>query len=323
MGTASESGLGIGAAAAGGVGIAAAAGGAAAAAAAGAAAAAAGAVVSGGVVAGKLVASHGLKVELYKADGVTLIATGAIDASGNYSVDIGSYRGIVITKIVDTSAGADFIDEATGKAVDLNGTLMSIGVVAGSTKMNVNPLTTVAAKKAGATNGATTGAPSDSDVAKYNASIAESFGLTDLIGIDVVTTQDGGYNPNNGVSAAEKLGAILAALSGMDQTAGAGNIDTAIDALANGITVNLVSSDGTLSGNVANLLLAGAKTADPNTSGSLTNLISDAVAQTNASVSINAIGSDNAIDATESAGGVTITGTTVTGATVALSIGGV
>jgi hypothetical protein len=53
-------------------------------------------IVNGSVVLGPVVAGHELTVNVYAADGVTLLGSGAVSANGTFSVDVGSYTGVVI-----------------------------------------------------------------------------------------------------------------------------------------------------------------------------------------------------------------------------------
>lgn len=273
--------------------------------------------VSGSVIGGPVVAGSGLTVNLYKADGTTLLGTGTLNETGQFSIDVGSYTGVVIARVVDANANPDYIDETTGQAVDLAANLMAVGIASGGTvTLNINPLTTVAALKAGAN-------PTADTVNQTNTAVAQAFGLSDLTGTSVVTTvnADGAsnqtYNPADGLSNAEKYGAVLAALSGMDQSGGAQNT---IDSLA--ANLNISGSTGSLNATALDSLLTGAATADGNSTGNLIGAISDTLAKTSASVSINPIAGDNAINAAEAGAGVTLTGSNAAGATIALSIGG-
>lgn len=150
-------------------------------------------IVSGVVLGGPVVAGHGLTVKLYQADGITLLGnTTVLSSSGAFSIDVGSYTGVVIAKLEDSSLGNDFRDEATGLTKDLNANLMAVGVSAGGTvTLNINALTTLAASKAGAVfAGANNpaGSISAATVNQTNTAVASVFGLTDLTGTNVVTT---------------------------------------------------------------------------------------------------------------------------------------
>ena len=284
-------------------------------------------LVGGGVVAGPVVAGNGLTVNLFQADGVTLLGTQKLSDTGTFSIDVGSYTGAVIGKLVDAGAGNDFIDEATGQARDMNANLMAIGVAgSGTTTVNMNALTTIAALKAGAIfAGASAGLITSAVIAQTNAAVASAFGLTDLIGSSVVTTVDTTGSANAAftpaaLTAAAKYGAALAALSGVDAANG-GDMQATIDALVAGITV--AGSTATLSNATVDAVVLGATTASANTGGtgatSLTAIISTLTAQTSASVSINQIATDGVISAIEQSS--TISGTTVAGATVNLTLG--
>ncbi len=279
--------------------------------------------VSGTVVGGPVIPGNGLTVQLFQADGVTTIKnasntpiTATIGANGAFTADIGSYTGVVIAKVVDANSGADYIDEATGQAVDLAANLMAMGIASGGTlTLNINPLTTVAVLAAGAS-------PTATAVTQTNTAVAQAFGLTDLTGTTVVTTVDASgaanaaYEPTT-LSNGEKYGAILAALSGMDH---GGDAQSTINTLATNLTVS--GTTGSLNATALNALITGAATAAGNTSGNLVSVISDTLAKSSASISLNTIAGDNAINAAEMGAGVTLSGTNVAGASVALSIGG-
>ena len=279
--------------------------------------------VSGSVIGGPVVADHGLTVNLYQANGTTLLGTDLLDPTGKFTIDVGTYTGVVIAKVVNANGDPDYRDEATGQAVDLAAELMAVGVASGGkVTLNINPLTTVAALQAGAKyDGDPTGTIDTTEVTEANSAVAQAFGLTDLTGSEVVTTvndsgtANGEYDPTT-LSNAELYGAVLAALSGVDQNGGA---QATIDALAANLTVD--GANGTLNTTALNALMAGAAVADGNTTGNLISTISDALAQTSASVSINPIATDNAINNAEKTAGVTLTGSNVAGATVELSIG--
>jgi hypothetical protein len=228
-------------------------------------------LIAGGVVAGPVAAGNQLTVNLYRADGTTLLGTQKLSDSGTFSIDVGAYSGVVFAKLVDGDAGADYIDEATGQARDLSGNLMAVGVAAGGvTTVNINPLTTIAAIKAGAVfDGGSVGITS-ALVIQTNAAVAGAFGLTDLVGGSVVTTVDitgaanAAYTPG-AMSAAENYGAVLAALSGMDSANG-GNMQATINSLVAGITIN--GSTATIGFDVTSAIVAGAAAASVNGAGS-------------------------------------------------------
>ena len=205
-------------------------------------------VVTGTIIAGPVIAGHSLTVQLYKADGTSLLGTGIVDATGSFSIDVGSYTGAVIAKVVDASAGPDYMDEATGAAKDLNANLMAVAVVAGGvTTMNINPVTTIAAIKAGlAADGS--GSVSSASVLEANTAVGAAFGVENIITTIPATTVDANgsanpsYNPADGViSASEKYGALLAVLSGNDR-GNAGNMQATINNYAFSITGTAAAS---------------------------------------------------------------------------------
>lgn len=136
--------------------------------------------VDGVVTAGPVIIGNGLTVNLYKADGTTLLKSGTLNGSGQFHIDIGSYTGVVIAKVIDANAGADYMDEATGLAKNLNANLMAVAVVTGGVvTLNINPVTTIAAIKAGlASDGS--GHVDATSVGNANAAVAAAFGLGDI-----------------------------------------------------------------------------------------------------------------------------------------------
>jgi hypothetical protein len=280
--------------------------------------------VSGTVAAGPVIAGNDLVVNLYQADGVTQIGTGKVDDSGHYRIDIGSYSGPVIAKLGNGSA-ADYVDQTTGQARNVSANLMAAGVSSGDTLvLNINLLTTVAATKAGAGfSGVSTTALSERTISDANTGVAAAFGLADLIGGDIVATvtATGAANPAftaDDLSAAEKYGAVLAALSGID----AGNSDimqATLDAVIAGTLGT--GSGGVLSASLADALIGGSGTASARFgTNTLPRALSNLLAEGGATITINDVAGDNIIGATEA--GTTLSGTVAAGAKVTLSIGG-
>jgi len=284
--------------------------------------------ISGNITAGPVIAGNGLTVNLYQVDGTTLLGSQTVSDSGSFSINVGSYSGPVICKLVDSGTGADFIDEATGQALDISADMMAIAVAgSGTTTVNINALTTIAAQKAGAVHsGESSGTITAALITQTNTAVASAFGLTDLTGSSVVTTVDttGAANAaftSSSLTNATKYGAVLAALSGLDSVNG-GNMQITINTLVAGISVSGASA--TLTTTVTDAITTGATIASANAVGtgaaSLTSIVSDLTAQTNASVSINRIATDGVISASEH--NTTLSGTTVAGASVSLSLGG-
>ncbi|MBT3196145.1 MAG: hypothetical protein HN344_00350, partial [Gammaproteobacteria bacterium] len=199
--------------------------------------------VSGSLVFGPVEGGHGLSVEIYAADGATLLGNGIVDANGNYSIDIGNYSGAIIAKVIDASDAPDFIDEATNQAKDLNAEIMAVGVVGeGDNALNVNPLTTVAAQSAGVSYSETT-ALDEQAIAAANSEVASTFGLQDLHNTDVVATNSPNYATTTNEQA-KTYGQILEQMSVLDAANG-GDMQATIDALTTTITQAAESSTQT------------------------------------------------------------------------------
>ena len=192
--------------------------------------------ITGTIVLGPVVAGHGLQVQLYKEDGVTLLTTAKVDENGRFTGQIGDYAGVVIAKVVDTTAGADYVDEATGQNIDLADssafTLLSVidASAGGTITVSITPLTTLAAQEAGVDINGSADASVASGVTltktltaqkvnDANKGVAKAFGLgTDA---DVVTdTVVAVVDQSGSAAAGNTYGKVLAALSGVDDVTG-------------------------------------------------------------------------------------------------------
>ena len=274
-------------------------------------------IITGTVVAGPVLGGNGLKVEIYAANGTTKLGESTLDASGKFTVDVGAYTGIVIARLVDANGGADYLDEATGVPKDLNANLMATSVVTGGTfTLNINPLTTIAAQKAGLAADGSGSLADATAVANANAAVAAAFGLADLTGTTVVATNGGSYDAADGMSAGEKYGAILAALSGAD-FASSGDSQAIIDNLV--AALDITGATGTLSAAGQSAIIAGAAVVDSDFIDDVLNIVRAGAAVPPAPT-FNAVAADNIINAAEVDS--VISGTNETGATVDLSIGG-
>jgi hypothetical protein len=104
-------------------------------------------IVQGSVQAGPVTTGNDLEVNLYGADGATLLKEHvALDSNGHFSTDVGSYTGVVFAKLVNKGNAADYLDEATNTAKDLTTPLVAMGVVTapGTTlSLNLNVLSTI------------------------------------------------------------------------------------------------------------------------------------------------------------------------------------
>ena len=172
----------------------------------------------GVVMAGPVISSNDLEVQLFEADNVTFLGVAVIDATGHFLMDIHGYLGVVVAKVVSNGNHADFIDEATGLAVNLDISLGAVGVAdATGITLYVNPLTTIAALLSGwQSQGWKVAEPNESAVLQANATVAAAFGLTGSLtaplNLAAVIDVDG-----QGNSSADQYGKVLAALSAMDE----------------------------------------------------------------------------------------------------------
>ena len=270
-------------------------------------------IVAGSVVAGPVLTSTDT-ISLYQGDGITLIKTGVVNLDGTFSIDVGSYTGVVIAKLNTVGAGLTYMDETSGHSTTLTAQLMAVGVAStGTLTMNVNALTTVAANKAGAVFDAHTSSSVTTTSATHsNTEVASAFGLIDLIGSIIVASIDADGNLN---LQANQYGQILAALSGVDSL---GSQQATIDAL---------TSTGAISNGVLNTaemikLINGIQIVTSHSTGndaSLMTDISNLLTQVTASISINEVGIGNVLTISQQTS--TISGAVVSGATVSLHIG--
>jgi len=240
-------------------------------------------LVQGQLTAGPLVSGHGLRVDVFQADGKTKFDPVEINADGSFNLNVGAYTGVIVAIVTDTTndaapnAGVDYRDEASGRAKNLgaNTKLMAVANVSGGTTfININPITTIAALKAGMTIDGGIGnnltALGSLQVNIANAVVGSALALDDIMTTKPVTTvTEMGtanliFNTTDGVSSAEKYGALLASLSGVDQ------------AHSTATTIQLVSAGIASTGNLGfvntptqALLVAGAATAaaNPNSTG--------------------------------------------------------
>lgn len=211
-------------------------------------------------VGGPALSSNDLKVEIYQADGKTLIGTGNLEADGSVTVSAGSYTGVVIVKLINSGSAADYLDEATGAGKDLSAQLWSMGVISENNStlvLNVNVLTTLAYTKAQEAIGGTPDNPatlSATQLTDTATAISNLFGVDNILNTTVTATNGGSFDAADGLSAGEKYGLLLAAFSGAEANAGA-TTQTILDTVAAGITLG---SSNTLSNGAQSLLIQGA-----------------------------------------------------------------
>jgi hypothetical protein len=220
-------------------------------------------VLQGTIVAGPVIGAHSLSVKVFNALGQA-IAIATVDANGNYQVGVGSYTGAVSVLVIDSdNARPDYVDEVSKVPVDLSGNLLVAGSVGDGTSvqtLNINPITTVAAMKAGlqiSTDGISLQTDTVLDTTKIsaaNAAVAKallwhSATAADLLSAAIVLTvnADGSDNAN-----ANTYGKMLAVLAGMDALNN-GNAQVTFNTLKEGIT-----EEGVLNISAHNALAAGA-----------------------------------------------------------------
>ncbi|MDQ8204299.1 cadherin repeat domain-containing protein, partial [Pelagicoccus sp. SDUM812003] len=220
--------------------------------------------VEGSIVAGPVIDSNGLSVEVYQADGETLLGTAKVNADGSFSLDVGDYTGVVIAMVVDADDGADYLDESSGANKDLNARLSAMEIITEpntTVTMNINVVTTLASE-IGLRNIQAKPLTAET-VSANNKAIAELFGLEDLHNLKVEPTNGGEFDGTDGMSSEEKYGAILASFSGADEING-GDSQKTIEQVLEGLTVE---GDGkaALSEHSQSVIVKGAKTVETNT----------------------------------------------------------
>ena len=278
-------------------------------------------LIQGNIVAGPVIANNGLTVSIFTSAG-SLLQSGVVVANdGSFSTRVAANLGdVLIAKVTDSNTAADYLDEATGAAKDLNAAIFAAVIVSDLSapiQAQVNPVTTLAAIKAGLSADGSGTISNATAVRDANTLVAKALGL-DNVTVAPVTTNGGSYAPADGLSSGEKLGAVLAALSGLDST-NAGNTQTTLTSLAAqiGVSGQAISADGSAA------LLNGAAAASLRTDGKLEAVVSNLLANTqqSVSISISAIATDNVVSASELTG-LVVTGTVAAGAvSVALNVG--
>lgn len=193
--------------------------------------------ITGQVAAGRPIVGNGLVVQAYNATGQQLGSDSPVTAgTGAYSINIGTYTGRVFLRVVDTNnTDPDHRDEATNLNLDIGVELFAYDTATtGTTVVNINPMTTVAARKEGlsSTEGGAIDVTQFSANPSANADVAAAFGLTGSItktNVDTVIDQHGNAQTPN------LAGQWLASLSGMDTLLG-GNTEATITALVAGLS---------------------------------------------------------------------------------------
>ena len=224
--------------------------------------------VNGLVSLGAVLSNNGLNVELYQSNGTTLLGTATVDNSGRYSLNVGSYSGVVFAKLHTTDSRVVYLDEATGDQKSLFIAMLSMGTIpttagVNTVTLNITPLTTVAALRSGLTANNAAITLTATQVDANNGFVAGAFGLgsnANVSTFDVQATLNADGTPNANANA---YGKVLAALSGMDKITG--STQATILQLAAGLTLSADNSRIVLGNDVQNTLLSGAFVAQQNT----------------------------------------------------------
>lgn len=214
--------------------------------------------VRGRIHLGSMLPDNGLTVILFNAAGQE-IGRVKVNADGTFRTSIdGDYEGVLHAVVTDASSAPDYQDIATTAAKDLDAELAAFTTVLADTQeivVNINALTSVAAKEISALT-----TPTAADVERINELVAASFGLEDvsLADDDVLPVDDPAFDLADGSTAAERYGAVLATLSGVDKI-NDGSTQATIDDLADKIdsSVDAEPADG-LPEDIQALLASGA-----------------------------------------------------------------
>lgn len=242
-------------------------------------------ILQGVVTLGDVSNGHDLVIDVYSIDkdGTSsfLQFNTKVNSSGAYSVNLGSYTGAVRLVVKSTGTNADYLDEATGKPVNLSTTISALAVVSGTgaqVTVNLTPLTHLAYL-------ANT-KPSVDNIAQVNQAMGKAFGLDDILSTPVVATTNDQYLSSTS-SAGKAYGAVLAALSGLDtQTK---STETSLKTMSQNISI---ASDGsgavtaTLNNVAKAKLLDGASVADAQKPAELTRQITTLISATGQSEAI-------------------------------------
>ncbi len=218
---------------------------------------------------GPALSGNDLSIEVYSADGKTLIGKAKLNANGSVTVDVKDYVGVVIVKLINNGGASDYLDEATGLGKDLSAQLYTMGVITepnSTISLNVNVLTTIAYAKAQEAAGGSSANPvalGSQQVVDTAAAISKVFQVDDVLHTPAMATNGGNYDAANGLSSGEKYGAVLAAFSGAEQM-GAHTVQQVLDTVLAGISVH--GNTAVITNAAQAVLVEGAKVAVPGAS---------------------------------------------------------
>lgn len=167
------------------------------------------------------------------------IATTSTDATGNFSMNIGSYSGAVMLQV----SGGSYIDEATGVSMPMGvgdvmtALLPTVKAGASNSGIQVTPLTAMAQSMAQNMKGGMT----DANIALANSAMGANFSVSDILHVAPMNP----LLPGSGSGAsqdAQNYGMTLAAMTKYAQTMGMSSSSAIVTAMMND------ASDGVLDG---------------------------------------------------------------------------
>lgn len=272
-------------------------------------------MIQGAVTAGPMF--QGVTVVAYDKAGKEL-GRASVASDGTYVITVaGQYTGPVLLKALDENAGLEnYISETTGGPIDLGMELRAAAVAAGATLVvNITPLTELAARKLGVSADNILSA-SDADISTTNDIIGDIFGVGNILG-NVVAVNTQPFNTDDGLSAEEIYGIILAGLSGADSLSD-GGIATTLDLLSRYISISEGKAEIAEAGQ--DLIVKGIEAF----TGSMAySKIHQGKEILNSIVTISPVTGDDKIGLAEKTAGISITGTAAAHARVTVTWNGI
>ena len=272
--------------------------------------------IEGIVTAGPVVAGHGLIATAYTAAGVEL-GSAPLNDDGTFSIASNdeTYRGLVLVRIHDTTAGPDYAHEGSGNNEDLSVDLRGIGEVGqdGTIRVNVNIATEIAVRQLlGDTGGdagtapVSLGASTADDATTHYSNVIRAFGLPE--GIDLGSVDPHPVNSPGFADAtpeAQALGRLLAAFAAAEVSGSAQTTDEVLRELVEG------SAGGSLDQTLLTALQTAAALADTvaSNAGGTAAALGTATAASITAVALSADSGSNATDFITNVTAQTVTAT--------------
>lgn len=180
--------------------------------------------IAGKITAGPVKEGEDLVVQFFNAAGQKVGVDVAVNDDGSFSTTLANQVNgqVLVAKLVDRNQSlGNFDDESTGALQSFTTSLMvAFTVNAPQLNIAINPLTTIAAMKAGATAsdlGVNTVNLTLTSVQQWNGFMSKLVGLEgDVSAIPVVPTNSQEFT-GQAKTAGEKLGVLLASMSGMSR----------------------------------------------------------------------------------------------------------